>query len=184
MRNMTIRIVGARFPFLVGAALAMTASPSCGGGGGGGSAGSGGGISYPAAPQTCATAVNAGETYGDEDDTPPNLKQTGSGAAFVSAMIREESWDDRSISVRGTISSTDKTTYDLLLYVPAVDLGPACGQSPIHSTNGVVDASWPDVNDGSSQDRAVVFEIRPTGGTCGGSWSLLIEGNKTSVEAP
>jgi len=108
----------------------------------------------------------------------------GSGAAFVSALIQEESWDDRSISVRETISSTGKTTYDLLLFVPAVDNGPACGQSPIHSTNGVVDASWPDVNDGSSQDRTVVFEIRPIGGTCGDSWSLLIEGNKTSVEAP
>jgi len=160
---------------LVTAALVATTSSGCGGGGGG--------LSCPAAPQTCNTAINAGEIIGDDENTVP-LTQTGTGAAFISALVQEVSFDNRSISVRGTIASIDQTTYDVLLYVPPDSTASACGQPPIASVNDVVDANWPDTYDGSSQDRRVVFQVRPRSGTCGGPWILIIEGNTTSVTAP
>jgi hypothetical protein len=152
------------------------AASGCGGGGGGG-------LDCPAAPQTCDTPISAGELEGDSSNTIP-LTQTGAGAAFISALVREVSFDPRSVSVRGTIASVDDTTYDVLLYVPVDSTGSACGQPPIFSVNNVVDASWPDVYDGSSQDRTVVFQVRPRSGTCGGGWVLVIQGNTTSVTDP
>ena len=163
--------------FLVGAALVATAASGCGSGGGDGVA------NCPAAIQTCATAVNAGELEGDSSNTVP-LVQTGNGAAFVSALVREVSFDNRSVSVRGTIASVDQTAYDVLLYVPPDETASACGQASVASVNDVVDASWPDTYDGSSQDRTVVFQVRPRSGSCGGAWILVIEGNATSVTAP
>src|SRR5581483_5663764 len=134
---------------LVSTAIIATAASACGGGGGGA-------LDCPAAPQTCNTAIDLGEIIGDDENTVP-LTRAGSGAAFVSALVREVSFDNRSISVRGTIGSIDKTTYDLLLYVPADSTPSACGRPPIVSSNNVVDAKWPDTYDGSSQDRKVVF---------------------------
>jgi len=146
--------------------------------------GSGGAtLNCPAAPNTCDTAVDLGEIIGDDTNTVP-ITQMGSGAAFVSVLVQEASFDNTSISVRGTIASIDQTNYDLLLYVPATDNGPACGAPPITSVNNVVDANWPDTYDGSSQDRRVVFQIRPRSGTCGGGWVLVIQGNTTSVTMP
>ena len=137
-------------------------------------------LDCPAAPQTCDTPIYAGMLEGDIDDTVA-LTQTGTGSAFISALVREVSFDNRSVSVRGTIGSIDQTTYDLLLYVPPDSTASACGQPPIASTNNVVDANWPDTYDGSSQDRTVVFQVRPRSGTCGGGWILVIAGNTTSV---
>jgi hypothetical protein len=156
-------------------AVAATAS-ACGGSGGAA-------LSCPPAPQTCDTATDLGEIIGDDENTVP-FTQIGTGAAFVSALVQEVSFDNRSISVRGTIGSTDQTTYDLLLYVPPDSTASACGQPPIASLNNVVDANWPDTYDGSSQDRKVVFQVRPRSGTCGGGWILIVEGNTTSVTSP
>jgi hypothetical protein len=163
---------------LVSAAIVAmaTAASGCGGGGGGA-------LDCPAAPQTCNTAIDLGEIIGDDENTVP-LTRAGTGSAFVSALVREVSFDNRSISVRGTIASIDQTTYDLLLYVPADSTVSACGRPPIASSNNVVDANWPDTYDGSSQDRKVVFQVRPRSGTCGGGWILIIEGNTTSVTSP
>jgi len=161
---------------LVSAAILATAASGCGGG-------DGCALDCPAAPQTCNTATDLGEIIGDDENTVP-FTRTGTGAAFVSALVQEVSFDNRSISVRGTIGSIDKTTYDLLLYVPPDSTASACGQPPIASSNNVVDASWPDTYDGSSQDRKVVFQIRPRSGTCGGGWILIVEGNATSVTSP
>ena len=162
--------------FLVSAALVAAAASGCGGGGGGA-------LNCPAAPQTCDTAIDAGELEGDSSNTVP-LTQIGTGAAFVSALVQEVSFDPRSVSVRGTVASVDDTTYDVLLYVPPDSTASACGQPPIVSVNNVVDASWPDVYDGSSQDRRVVFQVRPISGPCGGGWTLVIQGNTTSVTTP
>jgi hypothetical protein len=162
---------------LVSAAAVAAAASGCGGGGGGA------GLSCPAAPQTCDTATDLGEIIGDDENTVP-FTQTGAGAAFVSALVQEVSFDNRSISVRGTIASIDQTTYDVLLYVPPDSTTSACGQPPIASRNNVVDANWPDTYDGSSQDRKVVFQVRPRSGTCGGGWILIVEGNTTSVTSP
>jgi hypothetical protein len=161
---------------LVSSAFVAIAAAGCGGG-------SGGGLNCPAAPQTCDTAIDLGTIEGDSENTVP-LTRTGSGAAFISALVQEVSFDNRSISVRGTIASVDQTTYDLLLYVPPDETASACGQPPVASVNNVVDANWPDTYDGSSQDRRVVFQIRPRSGTCGGGWVLVIQGNTTSVTAP
>jgi len=169
--NLTMRSL-----VMASAACVAAAALGCGGGGGGA-------LDCPAAPQTCDTAINAGMLEGDISDTVA-LTQTGTGSAFVSALVREVSFDNRSVSVRGTIGSIDQTTYDLLLYVPPDSTASACGQPPIASTNNVVDASWPDTYDGSSQDRTVVFQVRPRSGTCGGGWILIIAGNTTSVTAP
>jgi len=166
--------VKVRWLSLLSAGLVAAASSGCG---------DGGASNCPAAPQTCDTAINAGELEGDSSNTVP-LTQTGNGAAFVSALVEEVSFDPRSVSVRGTIASVDDTVYDLLLYVPADTTASACGQPPIFSVNGVVDASWPDVYDGSSQDRRVVFQVRPRSGPCGGGWVLIIQGNTTSVTTP
>jgi len=162
--------------FLVSAALVAAAASGCGGGGGGA-------LDCPAAPQTCDTAIDAGELEGDSSNIVP-LTQIGTGSAFVAALVSEVSFDPRSISVRGTIASVDDTTYDVLLYVPPDATASACAQPPIFSVNNVVDASWPDVYDGSSQDRRVVFQVRPISGPCGGGWTLVIQGNTTSVTTP
>src|SRR6185295_4832908 len=153
-----------------------TTASACGGG-------SGGDLNCPAAPQTCDTAIDLGEIIGDDENTVP-LTRAGTGSAFLSALVREVSFDNRSISVRGTIGSIDQTTYDLLLFVPPDSTPSACGRPPLASSNHVVDASWPDTYDGSSQDRKVVFQVRPRAGTCGGAWILVVEGNATSVTAP
>ena len=165
-----------RWFLLLSAALVATAS-GCGGGGHGGA------LNCPAAPQTCDTAIDSGELEGDSSNTVP-LTQIGTGSAFVAALVREVSFDPRSVSVRGTIASVDDTTYDVLLYVPPDSTASACGQPPIFSVNNVVDANWPDVYDGSSQDRRVVFQVRPISGPCGGGWTLVIQGNTTSVTTP
>ena len=161
----------------VSAVLLATAWSGCGGGGHGGA------LDCPAAPQICDTALDAGELEGDSSNTVP-LTQIGTGSAFVAALVREVSFDRRSVSVRGTIASVDDTTYDVLLYVPPDSTASACGQPPIFSVNNVVDANWPDVYDGSSQDRRVVFQVRPISGPCGGGWTLVIQGNTTSVTTP
>jgi hypothetical protein len=132
---------------------------------------------------TCASASSLGEVEGDDTTTVP-ITTKGSGSSFVSARITEVSWDNRSISVRGTITPTGTAKYDLLLYVDKNNDASGCGLAPIAATNGVVDANWPDLYDGSSQDRTVVFEIRHRSGVCDGGWQLKIEGNTTSVTAP
>jgi hypothetical protein len=162
--------------FLVSAALVAAAASGCGGG-------DGGALNCPAAPQTCNAAIDAGELEGDSSNTVP-LSRIGTGSAFVAVLVSEVSFDPRSVSVRGTIASVDDTTYDVLLYVPPDSTASACGQPPIFPVNNVVDASWPDVYDGSSQDRRVVFQVRPISGPCGGSWTLVIQGNTTSVTTP
>ena len=161
---------------LISAVAGAAAASGCGGGGGGA-------LNCPPAAQTCDTATDLGEIIGDDENTVP-LTQAGTGSAFVSALVQEASFDNRSISVRGTIASTDQTTYDVLLYVPPDSTASACGQPPIASVNNVVDANWPDTYDGSSQDRKVVFQVRPRAGTCGGGWILIVEGNATSVTTP
>jgi hypothetical protein len=158
---------------LASAVLVGAGTLGCGGGGDGV-------LDCPAAAQTCDTAINAGELEGDSTNTVA-LTQTGAGSAFISVLVREVSFDNTSISVRGTIGSIDQTTYDVLLYVPPDSTASACAQPPLASTNSVVDASWPDTYDGSSQDRKVVFQVRPRSGTCGGGWILVIQGNTTSV---
>jgi len=161
--------------FLMSGVLVAAVAPGCGG--------DGGRLNCPAALQTCNTATDLGEIIGDDENTVP-FTRTGTGAAFVSALVREVSFDNRSISVRGTIASIDQTTYDVLLFVPPDSTTSACSRPAVASVNHVVDASWPDTYDGSSQDRRVVFEVRPRSGTCGGAWILIVQGNTTSVTAP
>jgi len=166
---------------LVTVAFGATASVGCGSSGGGAAA------NCPAASETCQTALNAGQITGDDENAVP-IPQLGNGAAFITALVQEASFDNRSISVRGTLASVDQTNYDLFLYVAPDAPGTAgaspCGQPAIAAQNGIVDANWPDTYDGSSQDRNVVFEVRPKSGACGGGWVLIIEGNTTSVTAP
>jgi hypothetical protein len=136
------------------------------------------------ASETCTSARFLGEVEGDTEDSVP-ITTTGKGSAYVSALITEISWSDRSVSVRGTLTSTGAADYDLLLYVDKEhDNTLGCTLPPVHANGGVVDSNWPDINDGSSQDRKVVFEIRHRSGPCDGGWQLKIEGNKTSVDAP
>jgi hypothetical protein len=152
---------------LAGCASDSASGPSCG----------------PAA-ETCTSARDLGEVEGDTSDSVP-ITTTGTGSAFVSVLVSEISWSDRSVSVRGTLTATGQASYDLLLYVDKEhDDTLGCAFLPLLASNGVVDADWPDINDGSSQDRKVVFEIRHRTGPCDGGWQLKIEGNKTSVDAP
>jgi hypothetical protein len=136
------------------------------------------------ATESCTSARDLGEVEGDTSDSVP-ITATGNGSAFVSVLVSEISWSDRSISVRGTLTATGQASYDLLLYVDKEhDNTLGCAFPPLLASNGVVDADWPDINDGSSQDRKVVFEIRHRSGPCDGGWQLKIEGNQTSVDAP
>jgi hypothetical protein len=134
----------------------------------------------PPAAETCATAAPVGELYGDT----PNTQPIAGGEArpmFVSMRVREVSFDPRSVSVRGTLSRGGETNYDLFLYVDLETDAPPCQKQPIAAKGGIVEASWPDIYDGSSQDRTAVFEVRYRSGPCGGPWSLLVEGNTSSV---
>jgi hypothetical protein len=132
--------------------------------------------------KTCAAATDLGALRGDvEADT---RSRTGKGSDFFSVEITEADHGADAASMKAAIMlvSPSNENYDLFVYEDD------CGE-PIKSSEEGPDTndkatlewgetSWHGFSNNSDDKRVLRIEVRQKSKTCGGEWTLLVQGNK------
>jgi hypothetical protein len=130
---------------------------------------------------TCAAATDMGSMRGDvEGDT---RSRTGKGSAFFSVEVAEAEHGPGASPMKAAITlvAPSKENYDLFVYEDDCGEPIKTSEEGPDTTDRVAlewgETGWHGFANNSDDKRMLRIEVRQKSKTCGGEWTLLVQGN-------